>query len=1029
MIPIKLSVQGLYSYQGLQEIDFRQLVGSSVFGIFGKVGSGKTSLLEAISFALYGKTERLNGQDNQKYNMMNLKSKHLIIDFEFQAGPDQQLYKFYYEAKRHPKKHHEVNAGDRRMFIRKDDEWHPIGNEKEDISVLSKRIIGLDYDNFKRTIIIPQNQFREFLELSPTQRTEMMNQLFKLDQYNLAGRVAKLSKANDNDLAELRGLLTPLTDVTSEAIELAETNCKALNGELDERNALIGLLEPDENRLIYRQKQSNLLVTARQELADWLTQKPKHQKIQRDIDQYELCRRLFQGDLLQLDKLYGKKQNLIEAQEKANHALKTVTDKLPCLRADYTSAKAAYDNRDQLFLQLAELDTVQLISTSRGSISHKQGERDALAQQVVNQQALVDRYRDERGKHQIAVERLSGLESNMERLYAIQNWFDKYKPLKERADSLQNQITDYEQTLERTKQRKNAALHGFPVKWTNLTLKTLPDAIDNDIREWEQITETRGRNHQQSLLKFELQQYAETLVSGKPCPLCGSEHHPDKHSFGLTNANLSETERALQEASDYVKSTTKLRLTVEGLYKELLGIVDAGKKLINERGEVAQKLIEHEDDFVWPEFTKQQEETVGRAIEQERTHQKQLADARKAVDELNATVEKAERQLADLNGQHTKVATVVEEMNGELQKDIVSLKHFQPSDAAQFNLVRIADLRESLTQQYDHAKVGFDHAEKERNDAEKEEVAASSQVRELAKQGIDVNGEITILDNSITENLDANGLTREQIKRILSNTMDVDTEKLRIKDYEDKLCACENQVSALEAELADQPFDPVALIAIQKQLKIVRNEKDDLNKAIGKAGNVLTTLKSQWMSKQEHQKRHDELDLRRQDLKKMDEMFRAQGFVNYVSSVYLKNLCESANERFSKLTNNQLKLELDEKNNFLVRDFLNGGEVRSVKTLSGGQTFQAALSLALALSDNIQHLTKAKQNLFFLDEGFGTLDKDSLQTVFKTLKALRSENRVVGIISHVEELQHEVDNYIRAEATEDGSRIVRSWDL
>ncbi|MCY7359311.1 MAG: SMC family ATPase, partial [Rudanella sp.] len=139
-------------------------------------------------------------------------------------------------------------------------------------------------------------------------------------------------------------------------------------------------------------------------------------------------------------------------------------------------------------------------------------------------------------------------------------------------------------------------------------------------------------------------------------------------------------------------------------------------------------------------------------------------------------------------------------------------------------------------------------------------------------------------------------------------------------------------------------------------------------------------------------------------------------------------LCESANDRFFKLTNNQLKLELDDKNNFLLRDYLNGGEVRSVKTLSGGQTFQAALSLALALSDNIQHLTKAKQNLFFLDEGFGTLDKDALQTVFKTLKALRAENRVVGIISHVEELQYEVDNYIRAEVTEEGSRIVRSWE-
>ena len=86
MIPIKLSIQGLYSYQDLQEIDFQQLIGSSVFGIFGKVGSGKTSLLEAISFALYGETERLNSRDNRQYNMMNLKSKQLNIDFRISGG-------------------------------------------------------------------------------------------------------------------------------------------------------------------------------------------------------------------------------------------------------------------------------------------------------------------------------------------------------------------------------------------------------------------------------------------------------------------------------------------------------------------------------------------------------------------------------------------------------------------------------------------------------------------------------------------------------------------------------------------------------------------------------------------------------------------------------------------------------------------------------------------------------------------------------------------------------------------------------
>jgi exonuclease SbcC len=107
---------------------------------------------------------------------------------------------------------------------------------------------------------------------------------------------------------------------------------------------------------------------------------------------------------------------------------------------------------------------------------------------------------------------------------------------------------------------------------------------------------------------------------------------------------------------------------------------------------------------------------------------------------------------------------------------------------------------------------------------------------------------------------------------------------------------------------------------------------------------------------------------------------------------------------------------------------MNGGKTRNVKTLSGGQTFQAALSLALALADSIQKITESNQNFFFLDEGFGSLDKDSLSVVFDTLKSLRKESRIVGVISHVEEMQDEIDVHLRIENHEEqGSLIYESW--
>jgi exonuclease SbcC len=158
----------------------------------------------------------------------------------------------------------------------------------------------------------------------------------------------------------------------------------------------------------------------------------------------------------------------------------------------------------------------------------------------------------------------------------------------------------------------------------------------------------------------------------------------------------------------------------------------------------------------------------------------------------------------------------------------------------------------------------------------------------------------------------------------------------------------------------------------------------------------------------------------------MKSLFKASGFVNYISSVYLQNLCNAANNRFFQLTRQKLSLEITPDNNFQVRDFMNGGKIRSVKTLSGGQTFQAALSLALALADNIQKITESNQNFFFLDEGFGSLDKESLNIVFDTLKSLRKENRIVGVISHVEEMQQEIDAHLRIENQEEKGSIIHS---
>ncbi|ADB41857.1 AAA family ATPase [Spirosoma linguale] len=1028
MIPIKLSIQGLYSYQDLQEIDFQQLIGSSVFGIFGKVGSGKTSLLEAISFALYGETERLNSRDNRQYNMMNLKSKHLIIDFQFQAGPEQQLYKFVYEAKRHPKKHHEIGPGERRMFIRQGDEWQPIGNEKEDIAVLSKQILGLDYDNFKRTIIIPQNQFREFLELSPTERTKMMNQLFKLDQYDLAARVSKLSKANDDQLAELRGLLSPLEAVTPETIEQAKTDITVISESLSRKEAEINDLSPAEKRLLENQQRSQTLVSTQQELTQVLNRAPLYQQREQALAIYETCLLVFQADFANLDKLNSRKTRLIEQEQAAQRQLLFVTKRLVGLRSLYEAAKQAYETRDELQQKIDELDTVQQIRTLQQTIGQQTRNRDTLASQLHHQATLIERHKATRAKHRLILDNGIGRTSDLERLYKVKNWFTAYKPLKKQADDLQLAVDNYDRAIEKLKQQKNDALLGFPPDWTDLTLKTLPDAIEEALEKFKEVREDREDKHRKLLVQDELRKYADALNEGQPCPLCGSTHHPNRHKGDEESIDVKGSEAGLQKVIQRIEVTSKLQLAIKELTTKLRSEHDNGKRLMQERTEIVRQLTEHEDNFMWPEFSKEQEGEVINAIQKESDAQKQILDAQKAIQDLEKLIGEAEAAHNDLNKKVVDAGNAIAGLSGQLKTAAESLEHFRLEEVKNWGLDQIADLRESLTKTYRQAKIHFDDTAKQQGEAEKEQATAEEQIQQFHNQLAEIVAEQEGLEVTIAQNLANQNLTRKQVKQILQSNLNIGQERQQINEYNEKRSSLQGQVDTLQTELAEQPFDPVELATVQQQLATLQTEKDALNKEHGRATSVLAALESQWQQKLEHQKRHDELDLRKQDLKKMDEMFRAQGFVNYVSSVYLKNLCESANERFFKLTNNQLRLELDDKNNFLVRDFLNSGEVRSVKTLSGGQTFQAALSLALALSDNIQHLTKAKQNLFFLDEGFGTLDKDSLQTVFKTLKALRAENRVVGIISHVEELQQEVEHFIRAESTENGSRIIRSWE-
>ena len=226
MVPVRLTLEGIYSYRERQTIDFNRLTEARLFGIFGPVGSGKSTILEAMIYVIYGVIDRLNSE--VKYNLMNLQSDRLFVDFEFKAGESAREYRATVECKRNKKKFTDISEPKFLYHAREEGEWMPCS--REDVIAA----IGLNVQNFKRVVIIPQGKFQDFLMLRDKERTEMMMELFgELRRYDLGGKVAYLEGETNKKVIDLKGQLTGLGEVNEDMLAEGRKRLVELQGEAE----------------------------------------------------------------------------------------------------------------------------------------------------------------------------------------------------------------------------------------------------------------------------------------------------------------------------------------------------------------------------------------------------------------------------------------------------------------------------------------------------------------------------------------------------------------------------------------------------------------------------------------------------------------------------------------------------------------------------------------------------------------------------------------------------------------------------
>lgn len=1024
MIPVQLTIQGLYSYQEKQTIDFTRLTGAGLFGIFGTVGSGKSSILEAIIFAIYGRTDRLNlSGDNRYYNMMNLKSNELLIDFIFETGQEQTAYRAVVRGRRNGKNFDDVKTLERSAYQKTGKEWIPVENE------MLERVIGLSYDNFKRTIIIPQGQFQEFLLLGNRDRTQMMKELFNLGKFEFYYKVTSLESKTNAAKQNIEGQLQQLGTIDPEQTARYREQLQQLEKELKEQNQKLAAYAKSEEELRQLQELTRKTTETRNVFGRLREQEPQFQALEKKIIRYEQCVVQFRHllDLMQINvrKLEDReKQIRIDSDRLANEE-----EEIKRLDKLLEELRPAYEKREDLQRKADELDRLLRMKELERAVA-KEEERLEKGIAVCGETGQkLERLKTEKQQIETFIKAGRLRLPDLALLSNIKAWFVE-------KHNLAKQLQEAEKEIEKSLQEEKA--NSLEIK--HVLADPVFEALSRDAGHVEcaghlqsktaEIKEklkilAEQENHM--LVKARLKVYAEELEDGKPCPLCGSLHHPDvfKTDDIREVQETLEKERLICEKA--IERITGLGNRLSVLHSQQQFIGRYQKELALKKNERQQKAEAHAARFVWESYRDEAELT-------------------KAFQEAERIQSGLKKQEATLEALSKKL--VQEEKNKErYQTEVEKVRHALTVHHTELKTIG-GQLRFISPEQYREMPVTF--IEEEKADLlkkqiliEKEFTAKSDRLTERTKIRNTLSGSLTAnhreleqdrqavekLKKQLSEQLEKSSFqSLDEVSQILTEPLDTETGKRKLDSFKDQLLQCKSQLEQLQKEMGNRVYDPEAHQKLLAEMASLKDQIIQKNQEQGKTAELLRKLQKDLESQALLRKELEKLELRVENIKMMKSLFKASGFVNYISSVYLQNLCHAANDRFFQLTRQKLSLEITSDNCFQVRDFMNGGKVRSVKTLSGGQTFQAALSLALALADNIQQITASNQNFFFLDEGFGSLDKDSLAVVFDTLKSLRKENRVVGVISHVEEMQQEIDVHLRIEnPDEKGSIIHPSW--
>ncbi|ALO14206.1 Nuclease SbcCD subunit C [Salinivirga cyanobacteriivorans] len=1013
MIPETLKIKGIYSYRHEAVINFEQLTDAGLFGIFGKVGSGKSTVLEAISFAMYGETERLNNRDSKLYNMMNLRSNELEIDFTLRHLNER--YRFVATARRNSKNFTEITKSERKAYHWNEGQWIPL--ESADAT----EIIGLRYEHFKQIVIIPQGKFNEFVQLSASDRTKMMRELFPLDRFDLREPVSRLHAETKTAITALEGRLQELTEYSPEKMKALEQELATHQQNIKKKKAYLSEQETALKKAAELKKLNAAFIETQNQIAELNQQKSGIDMLKRQVDTFEKVRLRYGAILQRLSEIEQEIERLKKQEQIQEQELQAVGEKMKQAQTRHKEILDQNGDEENHRQQITGAEKALDIKSSQKAIEHL---NEQLQQERENLEKIEEEWtkrKKERNEKQQSLLKIREQLPDESALYALQNSFKEEDNLRQRLKTAQEEHESVHRLIEELKTQRIEIVKSVAQylqlrkPYRELMLSEARLAFQESIENKKVTLEELQTLKSDLDVKSGLAAHAESLKPGEKCPLCGATEHPEPYSDEALTKEKHDVQEQIDAQQKHREALNEALIQLNGLedrFKKERDQIKSREKQVEEAKKLLSQCIEDRENLS-VQFSRDQLTVALESLKQQKTEVQKLEQSIQQLDqqlEDQSNIETLKQKIQEKTNKMAGLESRIELQKGEVEESWLTLS------AGQLQ-AKQKDVRESLEKLFELTS-GIQELEKQYQRLEVELSGTNKQLK--AQQELKSERE-----SEINEQLKVDGFKdRSTITGILAQAIDIDESRKKIETFYQQLHTNEARLKELEKEIGDQQFDEESYRKLEKQVSEQREHLSQMETKTGELQSQIKVLKEKLQLKLQHTKDLEIQEKRKSNLDVLSRLFRGDGFVKYVSQIYLEQLCTIANERFKQLTHNQLELGIDEKYNFIVRDFLHDGRTRLLKTLSGGQTFQAALSLAMALSEQIQQYHKVKQQFFFMDEGFGSLDRESLSLVFDTLKQLRKEQRIVGIISHVEELQTEIDRYLMVENDdEEGSKI------